>query len=257
MKPTLLISDLHLAPGRPAVAAAFHAFARGPARDADGVYILGDLFDAWVGDDQCGEPFARAVVESLRALSDQGVALHIARGNRDFLLGEAFARATGAILLGEQTRLTLGGTATLLSHGDEFCTDDIAYQRYRAWSRNPARQRRLLRLPYQLRRWIAAGLRRTSRSETARKPESILDVNPAAIERAFRASGALRLIHGHTHRPARHALVVDGIARERIVLADWGDSGHYLEVDTAGARSHAIDAPAPVSSAAPSEPARR
>ena len=99
-------------------------------------------------------------------------------------------------------------------------------------------------------------LRRTSRNETARKPESILDVNPAAIEGAFRASGALRLIHGHTHRPARHALVVDGIARERIVLADWGDRGHYLEVDTAGARNHDVDAPAPVSSAAEGEPAR-
>ena len=186
MTPTLLISDLHLSPARPAVAAAFHAFARGPARDAAAVYILGDLFDC-LGRRR---PVPRAVCAARSSsrcarCPTHGVALLVARGNRDFLLGEAFARATGATLLGEQTRLTLGGTPTLLSHGDELCTDDIAYQRYRAWSRNPARQRRLLRLPYRLRRWIAAGLRRTSRSETARKPESILDVNPAAIERVF------------------------------------------------------------------------
>ncbi|HMA31218.1 MAG TPA: UDP-2,3-diacylglucosamine diphosphatase [Casimicrobiaceae bacterium] len=242
MKPTLLLSDLHLAPERPAAAAAFHAFTRGPARAAASVYILGDLFDSWVGDDQRREPFAREIVESLRALTDAGVAVYVARGNRDFLLGADFARATGATLLDEQTIVDIHGTRTLLSHGDEFCTDDRAYQRYRAWSRDPARQRRLLRLPYRLRRWIAAWMRRRSASETARKPEAILDVNAGAIEGAFRARGVARMIHGHTHRPARHSLVVDGKPRERIVLADWDDHGHFLEIDEAGVRARDIDA---------------
>ena len=241
MKPTLLLSDLHLASERPAAAAAFHAFIRGPARNAAGVYILGDLFDSWVGDDQRREPFAREIVASLRALTDAGVPVYIARGNRDFLLGADFAHATGAILLDEQTIVDMHGTRTLLSHGDEFCTDDLAYQRYRAWSRDPAHQRRLLRLPYRVRRWVAAWMRRKSRSETARKPEAILDVNPAAIEGAFRGSDVVRLIHGHTHRPARHSLVVDGRSRERIVLADWDDRGHFLEIDEAGARTRDID----------------
>jgi UDP-2,3-diacylglucosamine hydrolase len=240
-KPALLLSDLHLAPGRTAAVAAFHAFTRGPAREAAAVYIMGDLFDAWVGDDQCREPFARAIVESLRGVSDAGVPLYIARGNRDFLLGEDFARAAGATLLPEQTVVDLGGTPTLLAHGDEFCTDDVGYQRYRALSRDPRRQRWLLRLPYRARRWLAAWLRRGSRAATARKPESILDVNAAAIEQAFRRGDVMRMIHGHTHRPARHVLTIDGARRERLVLADWEDRGHYLEVDGDGARTRDIN----------------
>jgi UDP-2,3-diacylglucosamine hydrolase len=242
MRPTLLLSDLHLAPERTAAVAAFHAFARGPAREAAAVYIMGDLFDAWVGDDQREEPFARAVVESLRGIRAAGVPLFIARGNRDFLLGDDFARAAGATLLAEQTIVDLGGTPTLLSHGDEFCTDDTGYQRYRALARDPRYQRRLLRLPYRVRRWIGAWLRRKSRAATARKPESILDVNAAAIEQAFQRLDVARMIHGHTHRPARHVSVVDGRSRERVVLADWDDRGHYLEIDATGARTREITA---------------
>ena len=241
MKPTLLLSDLHLAPERTAAVAAFHAFARGPAREAAAVYVMGDLFDAWIGDDQRREPFAQAIVQSLRGVSDAGVRLYIARGNRDFLLGDAFAQAAGATLLQEQTIVELGGTMTLLSHGDEFCTDDVGYQRYRALSRDPDHQRRLLRLPYRLRRWIAAWLRRGSRAATARKPESILDVNAAAIERTFRRLDVRRMIHGHTHRPARHRSIVDGTPRERLVLADWDDRGYFLEIDSNGARTREID----------------
>lgn len=233
-KPTLLLSDLHLSPERPKTAAAFDAFARGPARDAAAVYILGDLFDGWVGDDQRREPFARSVVESLRGISDGGVPLYVARGNRDFLLGSDFAHAAGATLLDEQTIVDLGGTPTLLTHGDELCTDDVDYQRYRRWTRDPRQQRRLLRLPYRVRRWIASSLRRGSRAATARKAESILDVNASAVESAFRTHGVVRMIHGHTHRPARHRLVVDGTACERIVLADWDDRGHYIAVDATG-----------------------
>jgi len=217
MKPTLLLSDLHLAPDRPAATAAFEAFAQGPARAAAAVYVMGDLFDSWIGDDQCREPFARSIVATLRGISDAGVALYVARGNRDFLLGDAFARESGATLLAEQTIVDLGGTPTLLTHGDELCTDDAAYQRYRAFTR-----------------WIAVWLRRGSRAATARKPESILDVNAAAVERAFRMHAVARMIHGHTHRPARHSTRVDGQPCERIVLADWDEQGHYVAVDADG-----------------------
>jgi len=240
VRPTLLLSDLHLAPDRPAAAAAFHAFARGPAREAAAVYVMGDLFDAWIGDDQRREPFARAIVESLRGISDAGVPLCVARGNRDFLLGADFARDAGATLLDEQTVVDVAGTPTLLTHGDEFCTDDAGYQRFRAWSRDPRSQRRLLRLPYPVRRLIAAWLRRGSRAATARKPESILDVNATAVEQAFRTRGVTRIVHGHTHRPARHALVIDGAPRERIVLADWDDRGHYLAIDASGVHERHI-----------------
>jgi len=241
MKPTLLLSDLHLARERPAAAAAFDAFARGPAREAAGVYILGDLFDAWVGDEQRHEPFARSIVDSLRGISDAGVPLFVARGNRDFLLGEDFARDAGATLLDEHTIVDLGGTATLLTHGDELCIDDVGYQRFRRWSRDPRQQRRLLRLPYRVRRWIAGWLRRGSRAATARKPESILDVNAGAVENAFRRCDVTRMIHGHTHRPAQHSSIVDGTTRSRIVLADWDDRGHYLAVDVAGIHTRHID----------------
>ena len=241
MKPTLLLSDLHLAPERNAAAAAFHAFARGPARDAAAVYIMGDLFDAWIGDDQRREPFARSIVDSLRAISDAGIPLYIARGNRDFLLGEKFARAAGATLLDEHTIVELAGTFTLLTHGDELCTDDTAYQRYRAWSRNPRYQRRLLRFPYAIRRAIARWLRRGSRASTARKPEAILDVSATAVEQAFRVSNVTRIIHGHTHRPARHTSVVDGTPRERVVLADWDERGHYIAIDANGIHERHID----------------
>jgi len=241
MKPTLLLSDLHLAPDRPAAAAAFHAFARGPAREAEAVYVMGDLFDAWLGDDQRREPFARAIVASLRGVRDAGVPLHVARGNRDFLLGADFAHDAGATLLDEQTVVDIAGTPTLLTHGDELCTDDVAYQRFRAWSRDPRSQRRLLRLPYFVRRLIAAWLRRGSRAATARKPESILDVNSGTVEQAFRTHRVARIVHGHTHRPAHHRLVVDGIACERIVLADWDDRGHYLAIDDTGVRALDID----------------
>jgi len=240
MKPTLFLSDLHLAPERPASAAAFVAFARGPARDAAAVYIMGDLFDAWIGDDQRREPFARAIVASLRGVRDAGVPVFVARGNRDFLLGADFARDAGATLMDEQTVVDIAGTATLLTHGDEFCTDDVDYQRYRRLMRDPRHQRRLLRLPYFIRRWIAKWLRRKSRAATARKPESILDVNAGAIDAAFRRFGVARMIHGHTHRPARHTSLVDGVERERVVLADWDDRGHYLEVDERGARTREI-----------------
>lgn len=240
MRPTLLLSDLHLSPDQTAALAAFHAFARGPARHAAAVYILGDLFDAWIGDDQRREPFAAAVVASLRGIADAGVPVFIAAGNRDFLIGGEFAHAAGATLMSEQTLIDAGGVRTLLTHGDEFCTDDVDYQRYRAWSRDPRTKARLRALPFAVRRLIAWSLRRKSRAATARKPESILDVNAKAVEDAFRRLGVARIIHGHTHRPALHESTIDGARRERIVLADWHEHGEYLEVDAAGARRRVI-----------------
>ncbi len=232
--PTLFVSDLHLSPDRAGALAAFHRFAAGPARDAAAVYILGDLFDWWIGDDQMREPFVRSVVQSLAGIAAAGVPLQVGHGNRDFALGGRFAAAAGCRLLAEVELLDLYGVPTLISHGDEMCTDDLQYQEYRARMRNPATQARLLRLPYALRRAIAWWLQRKSRKDKALKPETIMDVNDAAVVEAFRSHGARRMIHGHTHRPARHVHDVDGVACERLVLADWRDRGHVLAVDASG-----------------------
>jgi len=240
-RPTLFLSDLHLSPERPSAVAAFHAFAAGPARAAAAVYVMGDLFDWWVGDDQLREPFIAPIVASLRALSLDGVPLFVARGNRDFMLGNAFERASGATLLPEQLLLDLFGVPTLISHGDELCTDDAEYQAYRARVRTPAAMRRLLRLPYFVRRIMASWLRRKSSSDKTLKPEYIMDVNAAAVAEAFRRHGAQRMIHGHTHRPNRHQHDVDGTLRERWVMADWHDRGHYLAVDEHGVHERTIN----------------
>lgn len=238
MRPSLFVSDLHLAPSRPALVEAFESLCAGPARDAAALYVLGDLFDAWIGDDQLREPLASRVAASLRAVAQAGVPVAIMRGNRDLLLGERFARAAGARLLPEQIVADVAGTPTLLLHGDELCTDDLAYQRYRAWAHDTSRQRRFLALPYILRLAFVRWMRRRSRRETARKADAMMDVSARAVADAFRAHGVRRMIHGHTHRPALHALEVDGRACERIVLSDWYDRASYVEVDAAGARTH-------------------
>ncbi len=235
MPPTLFASDLHLTPERPALASAFRVFCARPAREAQAVYLLGDLFDWWIGDDQLRDPFDAAVAEAIRGITRAGVPVHVAHGNRDFLLGEGFAAATGATFLPERTVVDVHGTPTLLSHGDELCTGDADYQRFRARMRDPATQRRLLRLPRFVRRAIARGLRARSRDATALKPESILDVDEQAVADAFRRFGVARMIHGHTHRPATHHVDVDGRACERIVLPDWYEAGRYLQVDATGA----------------------
>jgi UDP-2,3-diacylglucosamine hydrolase len=240
MKPTLFLSDLHLAPDRPQATAAFRAFAAGPARAADAVYILGDLFDWWIGDDQLRNPFFAECAKALRGITDAGVPLFVAHGNRDFVLGERFAGATGATLLPEQSLFDLHGVPTLICHGDELCTDDADYQKYRARMRRPDVQRRLLRLPYFVRRGVAWWLRRKSSSEKALKAEYIMDVNAQAVAQAFRTHAAQRMIHGHTHRPARHVHDVDGTPRERWVMADWHDSGKYLAVDEQGVHEREI-----------------
>lgn len=242
MAPDLFASDLHLSPARPGIAEAFHAWARGPARTARSVRILGDLFDTWIGDEGIHERFAASVVASLRGIADAGVALGVMHGNRDFLLGPRFARAAGATLLPERVVADVGGVPTLLLHGDELCTGDADYQRYRAWVRDPARLRRFLALPWPVRRAVAAWLRRRSRIATRDKPDEIMDVSDDAVVRAFRDAGTTRMVHGHTHRPATHRHDVDGRACERIVLSDWRDRATWLEVGAAGVRPCELEA---------------
>jgi UDP-2,3-diacylglucosamine hydrolase len=220
--------------------AAFEAFCRGPARAASAVYVLGDLFDQWIGDDQLRESLAAGVARALRGVSDSGVPVGIIVGNRDFLLGPRFTAAAGAKLLPEQSVVDVAGTPTLLMHGDEMCTSDVAYQRFRAFTHDRRRQRYFISLPYALRRGIGNWLRGKSRAATAVKPESILDVEPSAVDAAFRSANVARMIHGHTHRPAQHRHVVDGRQCERYVLADWYDRGSYLEVDAEGVRTRHV-----------------
>ena len=218
--------------------AAFEAFCAVPARDAAGVYLLGDLFDQWIGDDQLREPLATGIANALQGVADAGVPVGIIVGNRDFLLGPRFAAAAGAKLLPDQIVVDIAGTPTLLSHGDEMCTSDVAYQRFRRITRQ--RRGYFLALPYPARRLIGNWLRGRSRAATAMKPEAILDVEPSAVDAAFRSANVARMIHGHTHRPAHHRHVVDGRTCERYVLADWYDRGSYLEVDAEGVRTRSV-----------------
>jgi UDP-2,3-diacylglucosamine hydrolase len=240
MAPVLFISDLHLAPERPELVAAFHSLVPGRAHGAAALYVLGDLFDAWLGDDQLKEPLAAGIARALSALAASGTRVYLQRGNRDFLLGERFAKTAGATLLPDAVVHDLHGTPTLIMHGDQLCTDDVAYQRLRAFWQNPVRRRRLARLPYAVRRAFARLLRAGSRRATASKPEQIMDVNADAVMAAMSAHGVTRLIHGHTHRPARHELTVDGRPCQRYVLADWYKAGSYLEVAPDGITSRAI-----------------
>src|SRR5438128_2923671 len=193
MPPTLFISDLHLSPKRPALIAAFHDLMRGPARGAAALYALGDLFDAWVGDDQLKEPLAARIAAAVAQLAGSGTRIYVQRGNRDFLLGERFAQASGATLLGDAVVHDLYGTPTLIMHGDQLCTDDVGYQRFRAWWQDPKHRRRVLALPYIVRRGIAATLRAGSRRAIEGKAEDIMDVNADAVACAMRKHGVTRL----------------------------------------------------------------
>lgn len=228
------ISDLHLQPDRPAMTAIFLRYLAGAARDAESLYILGDLFEYWIGDDAslAENP---SVIEALHAVSAAGVALYYMHGNRDFLIGDGFAAATGAQLLPDPTVIDLYGTATLLMHGDTLCTDDTRYQTFRAQIRDPENQKRFLALPVAQRRQIATGLRQASRADQTQKTMEIMDVNALAVEQAMREHGVSRLIHGHTHRPAVHDLEVDDHPARRIVLSDWHDDrGSVLVCDETG-----------------------
>ncbi len=224
---TLFVSDLHIDPSDPAISRQFLAFLAGDARRSDALYILGDLFEAWLGDDD-PDPAAREVIVALRALTDSGIPLFVMHGNRDFLIGRRFCAETGAVLLADRSVVDLYGEPVLLMHGDALCTDDTGYQRLRRILRNPAVLWTLRHLSLTQRRRLAQRLRAGSRAHIGATAPEIMDVNAAAVAQAFRSAGVRTLIHGHTHRPAVHSLTLDGSPVRRIVLGDWYSQGSVL-----------------------------
>lgn len=238
MSDTLFIADLHLCPSRPRIVRLFERFLREVVPDARGLYILGDLFEYWAGDDDLTDPFNAAIAGHLREVTAQGTPVYLMHGNRDFLLGAAFLEATGATLLPDPSRIALHGTPTLLMHGDTLCTDDTDYQRFRAMVRDPAWQAAFLARPLAARKAEIEALRRRSETEKAAKPPEIMDVNAGAVTAALRAHGVTRLIHGHTHRPGHHSHSVDGMLCERWVLPEWYEQGGFLRCSAGGCTLH-------------------
>jgi len=229
----LFISDLHLEAKRPDITRAFLQCLRDQARDVDELYILGDFFEVWLGDDAI-DALGRQVTDALAALSDQGVRVYVMHGNRDFLLGRAFCRQAKCTLLRDPSIVDLNGEPVLLMHGDSLCTDDLDYMRMRKWLRNPLSRFTLRNLPLRTRQKIGRKLRDESQSRTRLKATDITDVNLGEVAQVMRNEGVRTLIHGHTHRPARHELVIDGEPSQRIVLGDWDQAGWYLLVDDEG-----------------------
>jgi UDP-2,3-diacylglucosamine hydrolase len=232
----LFISDLHLHKSRPEIAQLFLGFIAGPAQDAQRLTILGDLFEYWAGDDDIGTPLHAKVCAALKSLAARGVDIRFLAGNRDFLIGNDFAAATGGALLPDLHLDTVAGTPTLLLHGDTLCSDDVAYQSYRRQARDPAFIESFLRRPLAERKTYIENLRERSELEKRGKNMAIMDVNDDAVRAAFRTAGVTRMIHGHTHRLATHRYTIDGKACERWVLGDWGAAGNFLECDAAGWR---------------------
>jgi len=244
MQGTLFISDLHLDTDRPAVLGAFLTFLDQLSGQADALYILGDLFEAWVGDDDASA-LANSVSVGLRSLSDSGVPVWLMHGNRDFLIGEEFCARAGCQLLPDPSTISLYGEKTLLMHGDSLCTDDKEYMEFRATMRQPDTQAQLLALPIEERRQLARELRSKSSEAMSNKAEDILDVTPSAVTSIMQEHQLQRLIHGHTHRPSHHYLG-DGKG-ERIVLGDWDTDLWFLQVSEQGLqlRNQTIAAGAP------------
>lgn len=237
---TLFISDLHLEDTRPETTGWLEQFLAGPARSADAVYILGDLFEYWIGDDAVS-PVAAGLASATSELANGGIPVYFQHGNRDFLLGQAYARLAGMQLLPETVVVDLYGTPTLLLHGDSLCTDDVTYQAFRQQSRDPAWQATILAKSVEERIAIARGARETSTAHKDAAAMQIMDANPGAVEAAFAEHQVARMIHGHTHRPAvHHHPLPGGGTGTRIVLADWYTQGSYLEVTPDGAMSRAI-----------------
>ncbi|MDR6095571.1 UDP-2,3-diacylglucosamine diphosphatase [Stenotrophomonas sp. SORGH_AS_0321] len=243
---TLFISDLHLDASRPAITDLFLAFLRSEALAADALYILGDLFEAWIGDDT-PSPAADAVAAALKEVSDAGVPVYFIRGNRDFLLGEQYAARAGMRILPDPSVIDLYGTPVLLQHGDLLCTDDIPYQQFRAQTRDPAFQAQFLAQPLAARIAFAQKARDASQSRQSEMKqgdraqfETVTDVAPAEVEATFVRYGVDTMIHGHTHRPAVHSLKAGGQARTRIVLGDWYEQGSVLRFTPDGMSLQAL-----------------
>jgi UDP-2,3-diacylglucosamine hydrolase len=240
--PALFVADLHLSAKAPRLVAAFFDFLSGPARQAGSVFILGDLFEYWAGDDDVASDFNRSVCEALKATATSGTSIFFMSGNRDLLAGEGFAHAAQVRLLADAASVRFGSRMLLLSHGDALCTDDHAYQAFRRQARDRNKQAGFLAQPLAARREFIENAR--SQSETAKrgKRAEIMDVNANAVANLLRSNGYPTLIHGHTHRPARHTYLIDGHRCERYVLPDWRDHAVWLAYD--GTEFSAHESPA-------------
>lgn len=236
MSRVLLISDLHLSAERPRTNQRFFRFLREEAAGAEALYVLGDLFEYWIGDDDLEEPFNASVAGALRRLARSGTRLCLMHGNRDFLIGERFCAEVGAALLADPHIAEHSGARALLMHGDALCTDDLDYQAWRRTAHSAQWQREFLSKPLAERRKEILELRERSREVIAAKPPEIMDVNEAAVREAFRAHGVTRLIHGHTHRPGHHMIELGRQQGERWVLPDWYGPGGFVAVDPSGVR---------------------
>jgi UDP-2,3-diacylglucosamine hydrolase len=239
MKPTLFISDLHLEDASPDRTEWLATFLTGPASEASALYILGDLFEFWIGDDALSST-AQHVAKALGNLGSAGVNCYFMHGNRDFLVGKKYASLAGLELLPEELVIDLYGTPTLLLHGDSLCTDDIEYQALRRQVRNSDWQAGVLALSIEERLQMATRAREASKQHTSTSSMEIMDVNRQAVVEAFGRHGVLRMIHGHTHRPARHSVDLQNGTAERIVLSDWYDQGSFLRVSEDGIESVVI-----------------
>jgi UDP-2,3-diacylglucosamine hydrolase len=236
MSHTLFISDLHLSADHPHSIAAFRRFVATLAPQAEALYILGDLFEYWAGDDDRHDPFHAGVTKELHSLAAHGIRIYLMHGNRDLLMGQEFAQAAGATLLDDPALLGLYGTPTLLSHGDKLCTDDVEYQKFRAQVHDADFQKNFLAQPLAARKAYIEQLRRQSTAAKQSKDSAIMDVNDAAVAALLREYRYPRLIHGHTHRPKRHEHTVDGHLCERWVLSDWDQQTSVLRCDAQGCR---------------------
>lgn len=230
-KPILFISDLHLDAARPKITALFLDFLAHQAQRAQALYILGDLFEAWIGDDAVGAE--HPVIAGMRRFADN-TPLYVMHGNRDFLLDQRFCQLTNAALLSEPTVIELFGTPTLLLHGDSLCTDDLEYQRFRSMVRNPDWQAQFLGMSLPERVAYAQRARQESASRNQGLDDYLMDVNQDTVEATLREHRIAQLIHGHTHRPAVHRFELDGAPHTRVVLGDWYEQGSVLEVTAAG-----------------------
>lgn len=226
-KDIFFISDLHLALEKKEITRLFTSFLDNQARNANAIYILGDLFDAWIGDDD-NTPPNKQIKTRLRQLTDSGIQIFLQQGNRDFLIGQQFCKETGITLLDDYTVISLNGVKTLLTHGDLLCSDDIAYQEFRKKSHSDAWKQNVLSKPLFVRLLAARWYRFRSHFHKRKKSQDIMDVNQQTVEDIMKQYHCLRLIHGHTHRPALHDFEINGIAAQRFVLADWKKEGVEL-----------------------------
>jgi len=229
--PTYFISDLHLGASQPVIHEAFENFLKVTSQDARAIYILGDLVDAWIGDDD-NSAFASRLKKAIKARVNTGTPVYFVHGNRDFLIGDRFSQETGVNLIEENSIVDLYGEKALILHGDTLCADDVAYQNFRKKVRNTAWQKKILRYPLFVRKIIAWNMRRRSSKANSNKADNIMDVCEHAVRASFKQFQVKKMIHGHTHRPARHHYDINGYTCERIVLGDWDTRGWYLKADS-------------------------